>query len=424
MRLIPVMLFVAAASGCAVRPATLTRGAGPRVVAFTNGNWLGARGFEPGTRYVVDGRIAGARPSRVDTTVDLAGGYVTPPFGEAHNHNIDFSSPSGTDSLIARYLRDGVFYAKNPGNLPRARSQLHGRINVPRGVDAVFSHGLLTATGGHPTGLFRRNLARGGMGKADGDGGFLWLVDSLPDLDRKWPAILGGRPDFVKVVLVHSEEFVRRRSDTAWFNWKGLDPALLPEIVRRAHRARLRVSAHIETAADFRAALAGGVDEINHMPGFRGDERAQLPDPAMFELTPDDARRAARQRVVVVTTLGGIAGVTDTALRRRADTLHARNLRMLRSAGVHLAIGSDAYRDDSSGEVRYLASLGVFSDLELLRLWSEATPLAIFPARRVGCLSSGCEASFLVFPSDPSLDLSTLHAIRLRVKDGAILDVD
>ena len=91
---------------------------------------------------------------------------------------------------------------------------------------------------------------------------------------------------------------------------------------------------------------------------------------------------------------------------------------------MRLAIGSDEYDDDSSGEIRYLASLGVFTDLELLRLWSESTPRAIFPARRVGCLTGGCEASFLVLAADPSADISRVGDIRLRVKDGVILAED
>lgn len=394
-------------------------------IALTGGRWLAERGFERGTRYVVAGRLTTTRPARIDTTIDLAGGYVIPPFGEAHNHNVDFSTPARTDSLIARYLRDGVFYAKNPSNVPRTRPQLAGRVNVPTGVDAIFSNGGLIATDGHPMGLYRRNLARGGMTAADGDGGFFWVIDSLADLDRKWPRILDGHPDFIKTFLLHSEEYARRRTDTAYFDWKGLDPALLPEIVHRAHVARLRVSTHVETAADFHAALAAGVDEINHMPGFRGDEHAKMPDRPMFEIAPEDARLAARRGVVVVTTLSGAMAIdprgTDSLLRRRFDSLHTRNLRLLRDAGVHLAVGSDAYRDDSSGEVRYLATLGVFDNLALVRLWSESTPRAIFPNRRVGCLANDCEASFLVLGGDPSTDLARVRDIRLRVKDGRIL---
>ena len=395
------------------------------VYELNNGRWLGADGFVAGTRWVVGARLTTRRPRQVDSVIDLAGRWVVPPFGEAHNHNVDYTTPRRTDSLIARYLSDGVFYVRNPGILPRGRDSLRGRVNVPRGVDVVFANGLLTATGGHPTGLYQRNLARGAMTADDGEGAFLWTIDSLPDLERKWPRILAGRPDFIKVVLVHSEEYARRRNDTVYFNWRGLDPALVPEVVRRAHAVGLRVSAHVETAADFRAALAGGVDEINHIPGFRGDENVRFTDTKAYEVTSDDAKLAATRGTWVVTTLGGITAFApdgpDSLRRRQADALFTRNLRVLRDARVRLALGSDAYRDDSVQEAAYLASLGLFTPMELLRLWSEATPQSIFPRRRVGCLEDGCEASLLVLAADPGADFANTRRITLRLKDGRLL---
>ena len=417
-----VALALGALTACH-RPAQV--GAQGRSYELRDGRWLGAAGFETGTRYVVDGRLTLRRPRHVDSVIDLAGRWLVPPFGEAHNHNVEYISARRTDSVIARYLHDGVFYAKNPANLPRGRDSLVGRVNVPRGVDAVFANGVLTATGGHPTGLYLRNLARGAMTAADGDGGFLWIIDSLPDLERKWPRILAGRPDFIKVILVHSEEYARRRTDSAFFNWRGIDPALVPEVVRRAHAAGRRVSAHVETAADFHAALVGGVDEINHIPGFRGDEHTRFLDLAPYEVTEADAKLAAARGVWVVTTLGGITAFdlhgADSLARRAGDALFVRNLRVLRGAGVPLAVGSDSYRDDSVQEAAYLATLGVFTPLELLRIWSEATPRAIFPTRRVGCLIDGCEASLLALSADPSADFANTRRITLRMKDGRLL---
>jgi hypothetical protein len=396
----------------------------PHGVAYEvrNGKWLGPDGFRSDTRYVVDARLSLTRPAVVDSVIDAEGGWIVPPYGEAHNHNVSYTTAARTDSLLARYMRDGVFYALNPGDLPRGRDSLAGRVNRPGMVDAAFANGLLTATGGHPIGVYLRNLARGGMTAADGDEGFLWLIDSLPDLERKWPRILAGHPDIIKTVLVHSEEFARRRGDTAFFNWRGLDPALLPEIARRAHAAGLRMMTHVETAADFRAAVGAGADVIAHIPGFRGNEHARIPSGTPYEISAADAREAARRGTWVVTTLGGISPVDPhgpDSLRRQAfDRLAARNLRVLRDAGVHIAIGSDEYRDDSANEIRYIAALGVFDPLTLVRLWSESTPRAIFSARRVGCLSDGCEASFLVLRRDPSLNVGDATAISLRVKDG------
>ena len=421
LRCAPVALALTVA-GCAPRSAPATR---DHVYELRDARWLGADGFHRGTRYVVGTRLTHRRPARVDSIIDLAGRWIVPPFGEAHNHNVDYTTPRRTDSLLAHYLHDGVFYVQNPGSLPRGRDSLAGRVNVPGAIDVTFANGLLTATGGHPMGLYRRNLARGGMTAADGDGAFFWLIDSLPDLDRKWPRILAQHPDFIKVVLVHSEEFARRRDDSTYFNWRGIDPALVPAVVQRAHAAGLRVGAHVDTRADFHNALVGGVDEILHVPGFRGDERTELTAPTPYEITEADAKLAASRGVVVVTTVGGALGFdphgADSTRRRQFDAVATRNLRVLRAAGVHLALGSDTYRDDSVLEAEYLATLGVFTPLDLVRLWSEATPRAIYPKRRVGCLEDGCEASFLALSGDPAADFANTKRIVLRMKDGRLL---
>ena len=396
-----------------------------RTLALVNGHWLLGDRFVAATRYVIGGTLHDHSAGRPDSTLDLDGGFVVPPFGEAHNHNIEASSR--VDALIARYLRDGVFYVENPDILPRNRIALTGKVNVPTGVDVIFANGGLTGSGGHPIEIARRNIARGTWTAADGEGNFYWVVDNSDDLARKWPAILAQHPDFIKVFLLYSEEYERRKADTAFFGWRGINPALVPEVVRRAHAARLRVAAHIETAADFRAAVAAGVDQVAHMPGFRGDEHVHLPDPTPYTLTDADARGTARRGIVVVTTLGG-AGELDPAgpdslTRRALDALHRRNLATLRRAGVHLALGSDTYSDDSRAEARYLHTLGVFSDTALVQLWSHDTPRAIFPGRAIGRLEAGDEASFLVLECDPLVRFACTDSIRLRMKDGRVLDV-
>jgi imidazolonepropionase-like amidohydrolase len=68
-----------------------------------------------------------------------------------------------------------------------------------------------------------------------------------------------------------------------------------------------------------------------------------------------------------------------------------------------------------------LSKLGLFSNAELLRMWSETTPRAIFPNRRIGGLAEGCEASFLVLDADPLADFSATSKIFMRVKQGGVL---
>lgn len=168
------------------------------------------------------------------------------------------------------------------------------------------------------------------------------------------------------------------------------------------------------------------MDQIAHTPGFRGDRNTRLDDPGRFRIQPDDARAAARQGTVVVTTLAGLAKYADeqhdAALRRAADELNRSNLALLHSTGVAIAVGSDEYGDNSVGEARYLAALKVLAPAALLRSWCEITPRAIFPDRRIGRLQPGYEASFLVLGGDPLADFAHTGQIVLAVKQGQRLE--
>jgi hypothetical protein len=98
-------------------------------VAYVNGRLFDGTGFRRGSLVVEGGRFVAAAPGTAGRTVDLEGGFVLPPFGEAHNHDIHH-----TDELaekVARYLRQGVFYVKNPSSVlarptPRSRSASSG----------------------------------------------------------------------------------------------------------------------------------------------------------------------------------------------------------------------------------------------------------------------------------------------------------
>jgi imidazolonepropionase-like amidohydrolase len=97
------------------------------------------------------------------------------------------------------------------------------------------------------------------------------------------------------------------------------------------------------------------------------------------------------------------------------------NLRLLRSAGVRIVFGSDWYRENTVSEVMQLRTLGVFSDAELLTIWSVDTPRSIFPRRRMGCFEPGCEASLLALAGNPLVDFQNTQRIVLRMKQGVIL---
>lgn len=395
---------------------------------FRGGRWFDGRKFVARKFYSVGGRLTTRKPARVDSVIELADKYVVPPFGEAHNHNVADSERIG--ALIRQYLQDGIFYVKNPNSLPRVTTPLRGKINIPTSIDVVFANGGLIPTDGHPIGLVKRNLDNGGMTAEDTEGGFYFVVDNRADLERKWERILAGKPDFIKTYLMYSEEYARRRDDKAYFDWKGLDPSLLPEIVRRAHRAGLRVSTHVETATDFHNALVAGVDEVNHMPGFRperNDFANYNNNLSRYKISEADARLAARNRVFVVTTMNVTARWSldekekANPARRAVREMLIHNLRILHRSGVGVAIGSDSFRQNSLSEALAIHSLQAFDNLTLLKMWCETTAATIFPHRKIGHLREGYEASFLVLSGDPVQDFNNVQKIEMRIKQGALL---
>lgn len=401
------LLLLAAASSMLSAQAPASHG-----VEYRGGRWFDGSRFVPRTLYAVDGTFRTRRPAQVDRVVDLAGGYVVPPFADAHQH---LAGPP-IETTIRSYLRDGIFYVRDQANAPIGRRPIQGLLNRPTSIDYVSANQGWTSPGGHPVEVVMRAAVPGNpmaaMIRDRMDPDFVMQVDTPADVEQRWPYFLAGdpRPDFVKIFLLNSEDYARTRRETRFEGNRGLDPALVPVIVRLAHQAGLKVSAHVFTAADFRNAVSGGVDWIAHLPGGR------TTNPAPFLLTEADARLARQRGVDVVTTITqhGDEAVTDEIVR----TQYAHNIRLLRRFGVPLLLGSDRFGDTAATEAAALVRSRLFSNLELLRMWSVTTPQAIFPDRRIGRLRDGYEASFLVLEADPLADFANTRRIVRRVKQG------
>jgi len=390
----------------------------PPAWVLTGGRWFDGERFLERTLYVVAGRFTESRPAAVDSSLDLAGLWLVPPFGEAHNHNLE---DSRLDAVAAAYLEDGIFYVKNPDAIPRFLERARPLASRIETVDGAFAQGGWTGPGGHPVDLFERNLARGIFREEDGEGAFFRVAASADDVHAKWDDFLADRPDFVKAYLLYSE----LPADSLPYGWRGLGEDALSAVVARSHASGRRVSVHVETAGDFRTAVRLGADEIAHLPGFRPGPGGRVPDMDTHGLTPEDAALAAERGVVVVTTASFVSraeGPADELARWKAVVEH--NLATLRDAGVTVAIGSDDYGRTSRAEAEWLASLDVFDNAEVLRMWSVATPRAIFPGRRIGVFEEGAEASFLALRADPLADFAATGNIALRFKQGHSLPTE
>jgi len=144
---------------------------------FANGSWFDGQKFVQKTFYSVAGVLSSKRPARIDRVFDLSGKYVVPPFGEAHNHNLDWSSDERFARINKMYLDVGIFYVKNPNSLLRSKEPTSARINLPNSIDGILSNGGLTGSGGHPIEIV---TPQRGFKPEDGEGGFYYVIDTAP----------------------------------------------------------------------------------------------------------------------------------------------------------------------------------------------------------------------------------------------------
>jgi cytosine/adenosine deaminase-related metal-dependent hydrolase len=409
----------------------LAPGAGAESVQWRNALWFDGTGFVHGDRYSVDGVFSAQVPARLDRTVELSGRHVVPAYGDAHHHGID--SSDGLDDKITVFLEAGIFYVKNPNSIPDlVTPAVRAKLNRPESIDIVFANGGLTCHGGHPAPLHDYLASLGvfpGLGPADMENRAYFLVDSEEELERKWPSILAGKPDFIKTFVLFSEEYegvepLRRETDGK--PNRGLDPHVLAAVVRKAHAAGLRVSTHIDTARDFENAVDAGVDEINHTP--QPDQRFSR-DLSAYVITPEVARITAARGITVVSTASTTERLSPSlppAWLPAMRAMQAANFSRLIAAGVKIAIGSDGISGErrfvtARDEIHFLARHRMLTPLQLLRAWSVDTPRTIFPRRKLGDLAPGYEASFLVLNGDPLEDPANLDRIGMRVKGGHVL---
>jgi len=419
---------------------------------YTNGKWFDGNSFQDTTFYVKHGLLTKTRPPHVDDVINLEGQFVLPPFGEAHTHNVE--GPWNIDQTIQTYLRHGVFYVKNLNNIREFSEQIQNKINIPQSIDVAFAHAGLTSPNNHPINLYENVLRlhryEAIIGKKK-QGWFnnraYFVIDSHQDIEQTWSKIISGKPDFLKIYVGHASNFDTSFDSAQSHFHRGLHDHLIAPIVTRAHTSGLRVSAHVETAKDFRHAVQSGVDEIAHTPGWY-ITTVNLAQKTVLQ--KQDAKLAFQHNVTVVSTT--VAGAFPPAghqqlqdhvsphahepnaraehqethrqqIQQTAQKIQRDNLQLLYEQGVKIAIGSD-HAETSLAEALHLHNLKVFDSLTLLKLWCENTAEAIFPDRKIGKLREGYEASFIVLHGNPIHDFRQVRHITLRITQGIPLLIE
>lgn len=376
-----------------------------------NARWFDGREIRRGNLYVQDGVFVSKKPAKVNRKMDMRGQVLIGPLAEAHNHNLQ--TAWGWGQFADKYIDEGVLYAAMLCGDPAGVAEVKPLSAAPAAPDVSFVTACITSPDGYPLAAV---LPEPSAEAAASQQQFV-LVGSPEQARVQWPAIQARGGAWLRVVLAHSER-PELRQQPSMFGRLGLTPETAAELTRLAHADGRRVVAHVETAADFAAALAAGVDAIAHLPGYANtlDEPAET-----FALSDVLAAQAARQRTAVITTTAatGLFPLEPGALAALRDVQRA-NLARLQAAGAPLLIGSDVFIGTARAELHALDALGM-DRATLLRLATQDTPRALFPGRKLGCFEPGCEASFLVLGDDPLADLAQVDMPMLRVKQGRLL---
>lgn len=376
-----------------------------------NARWFDGRAIQRGNLYVEDGVFVARKPPKVNRKMDMRGQVLISPLAEAHNHNLQ--TAWGWGQFADKYIDEGVFYAAMLCGDPASVAEVKPLAATPAAPEVSFVTACITSSDGYPLAAVLPEPSP----EAAASQRQIVLVDSPEQATEQWPAIKARGGQWLRIVLAHSERpELRGRRET--FGRLGLLPETAAALTRLAHADGRRVVAHVETAADFEAALAAGVDVIAHLPGYANTLDGP---PERFALSEATAARAARQRTAVTTTTAATdLFKLDAASLAALRHVQRANLARLQAAGVQLLIGSDVFIGTARAELHSLDALGL-DRATLLRLATQDTPRALFPNRKLGCFEPGCEASFLVLGGDPIADLGQVDMPMLRVKQGRLL---
>jgi len=217
-------------------------------------------------------------------------------------------------------------------------------------------------------------------------------------------------------IKVYADRSYRRRPDGGFESIANFTPEELGAIVDEAHRLRKKVAAHSITPTGHRAALAAGVDSLEH-----GDV-----------LDAETVKRMAERRIPYCPTLT----VNDDVRGPRSKenpiwqdlwVASQGSFQAAYRAGAPIAFGTDAggfdwYRRSQAEEFGFMVALGM-TPWDAIRSATvvAADLLGPVPDGRLGCLEPGCAADLIAVEGDPLVDLKALSQVRAVVSRGRLV---
>lgn len=332
------------------------------------------------------------------------------------------------------------------------RVDLTGKTVIPALVD---THTHLSQTRDSLTADLRRRAYYGvgaamSLGQDNGDAPFQIRAEPVPGAARFRTAGRGitmpepGRSEAPYWITTEAEgrravrELAARKVDIVkvWVDdrdgkYKKLPPELYGPVIDEAHKAGLRVTAHIFNLADAKGLLRAGVDAFAH--GIR-DVDVDDEVMALFKERPHVVVVPNLPDRGVATDLSWLAGsmpadelaklqqgAVDRPEAQKAFAVQARNLARLSQAGVRIAIGSDGNTPWAPHvEMADMVAAGMSPAQVIVAATSAAA--AFMGLDDAGVLETGKRADFLVLDANPLDDITNTRRIASVYLNGAVVD--
>jgi imidazolonepropionase-like amidohydrolase len=419
---------------------TLATSLQAQVYEFAKGNWWMNNQFVAKTVYTQNGLFTFKKPVKIDSVIDLQNQFCIPPFGDAHTHNLD--GAYGLKEMVQQYVKQGVFYVQVLGNYGSGANAVRPALEKAKLIDVTYANGLLTATYGHgfypyepmamgfynPQQQFKYadSVKKSRIAMNDA----YYFLDSIADVDAKWPLIMQYKPDHIKICLMDAADYVAKRKAEKVETY-GLSPEVAAYVVKKAHAEGLRVFAHVETADDARLCAKIDVDALAHLPGYGWNGLPETKE--KFCMTPSDALLFKKTGMAVIPTMNidhsadyDTTGKATIYPQRRAALIEYKKmtLAILYKNKVPIGLGADYYGKTVMPEIDSLIANKIFTNSELLDIYCRQTTQLIFPKRKIGEIKENYEASFLVLKENPVTNITAIKTgIMLLIKQGRIIEI-
>lgn len=238
------------------------------------------------------------------------------------------------------------------------------------------------------------------------------ICDGVEEVRKTARQVLRERVDFIKVFATGGVGAPQGHPFIPEWTLAELEV-----VVEEASRCGVGVMAHAESAEGIKNALRAGVTSIEH--GY------VLDDEAINLFLETDTFLVPTLHISTHET----SGLSELSRQKKEQLLEAQEgcFRRACQAGVKIALGTDAFREDMHGtnavELGLMMEHGGLSAMEVIVAGTKNAAQCCLLGDQVGTLEAGKLADFLLVDGDPLADIKVLQdPKRITVyKEGAVV---